>query len=283
MPKGVVWTSEEDAVLLDLVAKHGKQWGLIASQIPQRTASQVAARWEKCLDPNLHKGPFTPDEDQLIVNFVAQKGPRSWPQIISLLPNRSSKQCRERWFNHLDPTVVKSEWTSQEDRLIFDQVQEHGPRWSVIAKLCPGRSDNAIKNRWNSSISKRVVTDDKGAQTLLPDSSRRKYRPRERPMAASATATPIKPTQPNKKGCLPPPLQIPALPASSTVSPMISFTPFSMPTPTFTGLGDFTGLSPTSPFGGLQTPGTLFGGLTSPTPTAPLVVLPAKSPSEENL
>lgn len=169
------WTDQEDTILREMVGKHGKQWATIAAALPNRSASQVAARWEKCLDPALTKGPFTAEEDNLIVQFVSTYGPRSWPRISELLPNRSSKQCRERWFNHLDPSINKSPWTPEEDQIIFQQHLKIGGKWSTIAKMVPGRSDNAIKNRWNSSISKRVQVNEQGEQYILPDSSKRHY------------------------------------------------------------------------------------------------------------
>ena len=63
-------------------------------------------------------------------------------------------QCRERWFNHLAPSVKKGEWTEEEDRLIMAAVKKHGTKWSVIVKDLPGRSDNAIKNRYYSAVRK---------------------------------------------------------------------------------------------------------------------------------
>jgi hypothetical protein len=64
------------------------------------------------------------------------------------------KQCRERWFNHLAPSVKKGEWTVEEDMRIMAAVQQHGTKWSVIVKELPGRSDNAIKNRYYSAVRK---------------------------------------------------------------------------------------------------------------------------------
>ena len=137
-------------------------------------SDQIAARWEKCIDPKLTKGTFTREENQLIRSFVQENGTRSWPKITRVLPHRTPKQCRERWFNNLDPSVVKDPWTSEEDRMIFNAYIAHGPKWSVIAHELPGRTDNAIKNRWNASISKRMRIIENGEQVLGP-SKVRKY------------------------------------------------------------------------------------------------------------
>jgi hypothetical protein len=164
------WTADEDALLTHLVSIHGKQWGAIASQMPRRSASQVSARWEKCLDPHLTKGPFTEHEDRVIADHVAHHGARNWPVVSALLDNqRSPKQCRERWFNHLDASVSRIPWTIDEDIAVFTLHRQLGPRWSIIAKHVPGRPDNAIKNRWNSSISKRIVIDPAGRERIVPE------------------------------------------------------------------------------------------------------------------
>jgi hypothetical protein len=148
-----------------------------------RSAAQVAARWEKCLDPKLAKGPFTEEEDRIITEYVERNGPQNWPGLTSILPQRSPKQCRERWCNHLNPAVSNSAWTFDEDTIIFDRYERIGPKWSIIAHSLPGRTDNAIKNRWNSSISKRIHIDELGLRAMGPESPRKTRRmpPAEKP------------------------------------------------------------------------------------------------------
>ena len=72
------------------------------------------------------------------------------------MPGRIGKQCRERWHNHLDPNISKRKWTMEEDLLIVKLHLVHGNRWCDIAKQVDGRTDNAIKNRYNSNLRKRL-------------------------------------------------------------------------------------------------------------------------------
>jgi hypothetical protein len=167
------WTEDEDMLLKQLITQFGRQWSVIASQIPNRTATQVASRWEKCINPTLTKGQFTSQEDQIIIDFVNEHGTTEWPKLVTLLPHRTPKQCRERWFNSLDPTVVKGPWTAEEDRSIFEGYVTHGPKWALIAQSIAGRSDNAIKNRWNASISKRMQISESGQPELGPNKTRK--------------------------------------------------------------------------------------------------------------
>lgn len=174
------WTEEEDNLLRQLIVQYGKQWSVLATHIPNRSATQIAARWDKCINPKLQKGPFSAEEDQLIIEFVEKYGIHSWPKVTSVLPKRTAKQCRERWFNNLDPSVSKGPWTPEEDQMIFEAWLKFGPKWNQIAKTIPGRTDNSIKNRWNASISKRMRVDERGENYLAP-CKLRKHSKRNRP------------------------------------------------------------------------------------------------------
>jgi len=106
-------------------------------------------------DPTAKRRPWSADEDEHLKQLVGEHGIKSWAAIATRLRDRNGKQCRERWRNHLRPQLFKGEWTPEEDQEIWDRVQEMGTKWAQISEqYMPSRTDNDIKNRWNSIIRK---------------------------------------------------------------------------------------------------------------------------------
>lgn len=105
---------------------------------------------------------WTEEEDSAVRMLVAEHGTTNWTLISRELANkfsictRSGKQIRERWNNHLNPSLDKSPWSSEEDSKILELWKELGKSWTAIASHFPGRSENSVKNRFYSTMRKKL-------------------------------------------------------------------------------------------------------------------------------
>ncbi|CAH8346519.1 unnamed protein product [Eruca vesicaria subsp. sativa] len=103
------------------------------------------------------KGPWTEQEDMILVNFVHLFGDRRWDFIAKVSGlNRTGKSCRLRWVNYLHPGLKRGKMTPQEERLVLELHAKWGNRWSKIARKLPGRTDNEIKNYWRTHMRKKT-------------------------------------------------------------------------------------------------------------------------------
>ncbi|KAB1211607.1 hypothetical protein CJ030_MR6G013937 [Morella rubra] len=110
-----------------------------------------------CDKEGVKKGPWTPEEDILLVSYIQERGPGNWravPTNTGLL--RCSKSCRLRWTNYLRPGIKRGNFTDHEEKMIIHLQALLGNRWAAIASYLPQRTDNDIKNYWNTHLKKKL-------------------------------------------------------------------------------------------------------------------------------
>ncbi|DBA00778.1 TPA: hypothetical protein N0F65_004683 [Lagenidium giganteum] len=193
---GKRWTSEQDDALRSAVEEFGQRnWKAIASRVPGRNHAQCLQRWNKVLKPGLVKGHWSYEEDSILERMVLQ-GCHSWAEVATAIPGRTAKQCRERWRNHLDPSINKSPFTPEEDITIQRAYETLGNRWTQIAELLPGRTEDAVKLRWKALNPNQKTNAKPGRPRLMPGMNANKPRSTAPPSPADvatnmASAAPL--------------------------------------------------------------------------------------------
>ncbi|CAI7920575.1 unnamed protein product [Closterium sp. NIES-54] len=126
-----------------------------------------------CEKAEVRKGPWTREEDELLVKAIKEHGEGNWsaiPKKAGLI--RCGKSCRLRWANYLRPDLKRGAFSAEEEALIVRLHKEMGNRWAKIALELPGRTDNDIKNHWNTRIKKKLRESGIDPETHLPLATR---------------------------------------------------------------------------------------------------------------
>ncbi|KAM3146932.1 hypothetical protein pb186bvf_001086 [Paramecium bursaria] len=172
------WTDDDKKVLIWLVGKvmamnrrdlkqiSDTDWNHIASMMQRRDSFQCKQKWLQMMKLPLQQAPWSPTEDELlkkiIDDFQSMNRGNKWSMIATQLNkqsdtnvHRNGKQCRERWNNHLNPSINRTPWTSMEDLDLMKQALQNGKKWALISKkLNVPRSENSVKNRFNCLLRK---------------------------------------------------------------------------------------------------------------------------------
>jgi myb proto-oncogene protein len=152
------WTAEEEEKLKDAVRAHGgKNWKEIAALVTGRTKQQCQSRWHNNLffniDPTTARtGKWTEDENKKLREAVGAHGANNWEEIVALVPGRTQKQCRNRWYEaspcNIDPATERTgKWLADEDKKLKNAVRAYGGKnwnWKDVAALVPGRTQKTV-------------------------------------------------------------------------------------------------------------------------------------------
>ena len=155
--KKIKWKESESNYLIQLVQRFGEKWTRIEQLIKTKTAKQCMQKYKNLVKVE-RKGNWTEQEDLLLLQWVEVHGPNKWTECARRIDGRCGKQCRERWMNTLDPRVKRGNWKEEEQMNIFLQMQENWSSWATISKHLPGRTENAIKNYFYSSVRRLKAT-----------------------------------------------------------------------------------------------------------------------------
>jgi Myb-like DNA-binding domain len=179
------WSKDEDDRLTDIMKKfkNPRDWEPIAKEHGRgRTAKECHERWIRYLKPGVRKGQWTDHEDAIVMEAVSTSSEQPftrWSDLAQRLPGRVGKQIRDRWVNHLNPSINHLPFSREDDLLLWEGHKKLGKRWVEISTkyFNNSRSENHIKNRWYSASFKKFITNQFGADSYSGGKSSKKESP----------------------------------------------------------------------------------------------------------
>jgi Myb-like DNA-binding domain len=179
------WSKDEDDRLTDIMKKfkNPRDWEPIAKEHGRgRTAKECHERWIRYLKPGVRKGQWTDHEDAIVMEAVSTSSEQPftrWSDLAQRLPGRVGKQIRDRWVNHLNPSINHLPFSREDDLLLWEGHKKLGKRWVEISTkyFNNSRSENHIKNRWYSASFKKFITNQFGAEAYSGGKSMKKESP----------------------------------------------------------------------------------------------------------
>uniref|UniRef100_A0AAY3ZTV5 snRNA-activating protein complex subunit 4 n=1 Tax=Denticeps clupeoides TaxID=299321 RepID=A0AAY3ZTV5_9TELE len=175
------WTKEEDKVLRYLVEKmrigNFIPYTQVSYFMANRDSAQVMYRWTMVLDPSLKKGPWSKEEDELLLKAIEKHGIPNWFRVKFEVPGRTDGQCRDRYLDCLCESVKKGVWDIEEEEMLRRAVARHGiGKWSKISSEVPGRTDSQCLQKWKTLTKVTVLR--KRTYTQRRKTNRRKAKRR---------------------------------------------------------------------------------------------------------
>lgn len=179
------WSKDEDSRLTEIMKKYKnpRDWEPIAKEHGRgRSAKECHERWIRYLKPGVRKGQWTDHEDAIVMEAVSTSSEQPftrWSDLAQRLPGRVGKQIRDRWVNHLNPSINHLPFSREDDLLLWDGHKKLGKRWVEISTkyFNNNRSENHIKNRWYSASFKKFITNQFGAEAYSGGKSTKKESP----------------------------------------------------------------------------------------------------------
>ncbi|KAI7871015.1 Homeodomain-like protein [Spinellus fusiger] len=178
--KHVHWTPEEDALLLEGVAKYGTgTWTRISREfLPQRTRVQIQLRYARALEPGIKTTPWTVEEQDILLRRTLMYGTDNWSKVAEGIPGRAAAACLEKWYRKVDPSNIYEPWSDESTRLFWELTKVYCGNWKKVSEYLPGRSRYACHEKFWIDVEKDLSAEFKSHINCKPDETDKEWKKR---------------------------------------------------------------------------------------------------------